>query len=369
MLLISEQGSNNVSKRIRIFDPALRIASDAGSRAISLERIETSGAAEDPLFAQASALFLHIADLNLASARRMQRAFALAHAHGVPVIVDADDDYFSDADCGAFDRQLAEHVPVMRQLLPQAQCLTATGPELAASLRAFGVEVVIIPNCADPRDYAPRPKASSRLRIGFCGGPTHLHDLTAMLPAIAHLQRQQDFEFVLFGLYDREFSATVEKARALTAAQATDPSIRDFAAFAHALKGIDFKHVPSVPYPEFPAALGELDLDIGLCPLLDSHFNRCRSALKFYQYAAVDTVTLASDVRPYQGECITLAKNTVEAWVEKLGALIQDPSLRASQLAQQQTYWRGARTWTAVEPLYRQLLLRHLPASVQHAGG
>ena len=54
---------------------------------------------------------------------------------------------------------------------------------------------------------------------------------------------------------------------------------------------------------------------MGLCPLLDTPRNRFRSALKFYEYAASGSVTVASRVSPFADEVsITTANDTVEWW-------------------------------------------------------
>jgi hypothetical protein len=94
------------------------------------------------------------------------------------------------------------------------------------------------------------------------------------------------------------------------------------------------EYVESVPFAAFPATLARLHLDIGLAPLVDTPFNRCKTNLKWLEFSALAVPTIASDVEPYS-RCIQhgvdgfLAK-TSEDMVRELGRLIRDPDLRRS---------------------------------------
>jgi len=71
-----------------------------------------------------------------------------------------------------------------------------------------------------------------------------------------------------------------------------------------------------------------MDWDIGLCPLKDNAFNQAKSCVKFYEYAAVGTTCLASDVLPYKNEVNYRAKNTFKDWYKKLERLIVNEKFR-----------------------------------------
>jgi hypothetical protein len=104
------------------------------------------------------------------------------------------------------------------------------------------------------------------------------------------------------------------------------------------LQKIDYRHIPfHIPFV-YPQVLRNLDLDIGLAPLLDNEFNRSKSCIKFYEYASLGTVTLASDVLPYNKEVNYLAKNTYKDWYKKLEKLIIDKEFREKILKEQQNY-------------------------------
>lgn len=357
MLLISEQHSGSACKHVRIFEPALRLGRECGLRVVSLERLDARPRDQARLLSEAKVVFLHLLDLNEASADRMRQVIRSARAFGVRVVIDTDDDYFAPADYGPFDAELERHVPIMRELIPLADTVSVTGPVLRQTLIGPCRDVRILPNWVDSEAARPRAGRAERLRIGFCGGPTHLRDLALVLPAIARLQARRDFDFVLFGLFDRDIHQSVSRAQQLDRKQAAHPKVEAFATFARSLSGVRYAHHPGVPYPQFLDRLRELDLDIGLCPVLDTHFNCCRSAIKYYQYAAVGTMTVASDVGPYRGECTALCDNTVDAWERTLATLIDDAELRLEHLRQQRVFWQAQRSWSAASAGYRATLL------------
>lgn len=75
------------------------------------------------------------------------------------------------------------------------------------------------------------------------------------------------------------------------------------------------------------------DFDIGITPLVDNEFNRCKSAIKFLDYSALGMVTVASDLGVYKpirhGENGFLVENSEDAWYQILKKLIGDPCLRS----------------------------------------
>jgi hypothetical protein len=84
--------------------------------------------------------------------------------------------------------------------------------------------------------------------------------------------------------------------------------------------------------------LPALDLGIGLCPLIDTAFNRHKSALKFYEYAACGTMTVASAVEPYKQEVSVTVENDPDDWCEALELYLRDNERRKAELERQRRF-------------------------------
>jgi processive 1,2-diacylglycerol beta-glucosyltransferase len=349
-VLYSGQIADNPSKSIRILEPLHRLTA-AGL--VETGRIED---ADGGVLTGCDILFLHLVDLNAGSAAVLVPKLNQALSSGAALICDTDDPYFIPADGCGFEDRLAPHHEQMKGLLSSCHLLTVTTPALKEALQIYARSVAVIPNLIDLKG-APRVQGGhEHVRIGWCGGPTHTDDLTFFLPVVAKLQARVPVDFVIFGMFDENFEETVAQARKVPASRRkSDPALAAFGWMAEALGGVKYRHFPSVPFGEFPRKLAELSFDIGVCPLLDTPFNRCRSAVKFYQYAAAGIVTVASDGIPYRGECSLLAQNSVDSWVEQLSPLIEDPVRRRSELARQRAFVRANRSWEVGLPLYLEV--------------
>jgi len=89
---------------------------------------------------------------------------------------------------------------------------------------------------------------------------------------------------------------------------------------------------------EYPEHLAHQKWDIGIAPLVDTAFTRCKSHIKWLEYSMYQIPTIASRVYPYfmelegrktivDGETGLLCRNAKE-WEEKLERLILDEDLR-----------------------------------------
>jgi len=94
--------------------------------------------------------------------------------------------------------------------------------------------------------------------------------------------------------------------------------------------------------------LSRCDFDIGIAPLEDTTFNAGKSCIKYYEYAAVGTVAVTSDVVPYSEEANYRAKNTFKDWYNKLEKLIVDKDFREKIRLQQSEWVRKNRSLEAI---------------------
>ncbi len=100
----------------------------------------------------------------------------------------------------------------------------------------------------------------------------------------------------------------------------------------------DWYNVKKIPYYPMPMKtfydwLGKnSDWDIGIIPLVNNEFNKCKSELKYIEFSALGIPVVASDVNVYnesiEDGVTGFLANDEDEWVSKLSLLIEDGSLR-----------------------------------------
>jgi hypothetical protein len=132
------------------------------------------------------------------------------------------------------------------------------------------------------------------------------------------------------------------------------------AAFPAQLAGVE-RH-PALPRDDFAALVASLPNVIGLIPLGSTPFDACKSAIKFFDYAALGVAALCSNVPPYadvveHDRTGLLVANTAPAWAAGLSRLIDEPALRGRLTAEARTVV-GARHHVGITvEAWRRLLL------------
>lgn len=91
--------------------------------------------------------------------------------------------------------------------------------------------------------------------------------------------------------------------------------------------------LPWIHYEAYRLRRTLLHVDINLCPLADTLFNRCKSAIKWYESTVSENTeaTLAQNVGPYKeivDGATGLLFNSPQEFAQKLGQLIEDAELR-----------------------------------------
>lgn len=85
-----------------------------------------------------------------------------------------------------------------------------------------------------------------------------------------------------------------------------------------------------VPIDVLPYAM--MNFDIGICPLEDNPFNRCKSNLKFLQHSALGIPSICSPLPPYEGTIDNgvdgLFATTPADWLACLSELVENEKLR-----------------------------------------
>jgi glycosyltransferase involved in cell wall biosynthesis len=245
------------------------------------------------------------------------------------LVYELDDNVFritQDNDKGAYDTFSDSVVQAAtRGYIRYSALLTVTTDYIAgALLNEAGADIpyAVLPNCI-PEYVLDLPRdEKARLRIGWIGGSSHGRDIHTATPSVRRfMQRFPDWDMFVCGVdFTRQFKT---------------PADRTY-------------HVPWVRIMEDPKLYyRSIDYDIGICPLLDTEFARCKSAVKALEYSARGIPVVASDVLPYRnfirhGETGFLCKYDHE-WLKYLSLLARDEDLRVKMGAAAK---EEARKWT-----------------------
>jgi glycosyltransferase involved in cell wall biosynthesis len=168
-------------------------------------------------------------------------------------------------------------------------------------------KVVVIPNSIDFNLFKPFPKKESdRIRIGWVTSSSHLNEIWIAKNVMRRIFDKYGNKVVFVQQGDLTELTKVFSKEELEFHSFLDLSI-------------------------YPLKFASLNLDIGICPLVDDEFNRHKSQLKWSEYASFKVPSVCSKIDPY--DCVEdgitgmLAK-TEDEFVEKLSKLIDSKELR-----------------------------------------
>ncbi len=262
---------------------------------------------------------------------------------GKKVIYDIDDDIWSVDEDNPSRLVGNAYKDQYERMIKEADAITTPSRVLAKKIRKLTKKpIYFCDNGIDFEDYTQRPKEHDKLLVGYMGASSHWEDLSMIADVIKDLNKKYDFIFVLYGMMAEPLEAAMYAYNRLLSDN-TKPEENEYfrkaLKFYEKLKDLEeMYHVPFYPPELHPSSLSKSDFDIGIAPLGDKEFNRGKSCLKFYEYAAVGTAVLASDVLPYKERVDYRAKNTHKDWYKKLEKLIVDDKFR-KDLADKQQKW------------------------------
>ena len=99
------------------------------------------------------------------------------------------------------------------------------------------------------------------------------------------------------------------------------------------VEGSNCDYLHGMPLSEYREYMKEQQFDIGLAPLHDDDFSKCKYFNKFLEYTTQGVVGIYSNVEPYtyvvkNGETGLLADNKPESWYKALSYAIENSQLR-----------------------------------------
>ena len=287
---------------------------------------------------------------------------------GKKVIYDLDDDYWNVPKDNPSFKVSTAFKDQYEGMIKEADVVITPSPVLAKKFRKhFKKKVFICPNGIDfdsgqMYQYNERPhNPDGLIKIGYMGAASHWKDLQLIGEVVVKLAEKYDFLFVIYGMIGEPLEASVyhaDKMLQLNLQPEKNPYYTELINFYKQLQKIRMWHIPFMPPELHPKTLASCDFDIGIAPLEDTKFNNAKSNVKYYEYAAVGTVCLASDVKPYSEECPYRAKNTFKDWYNKLEKLIVDEKFRKEMLKKQQDWVKKNRSTDAIGLVWEMALQR-----------
>ena len=242
---------------------------------------------------------------------------AHARATGAQLFYDLDDDLLNIPRDHPDAKLLRPKARTVQRMLRHADRVFVSTSVLAGAMRTHGVDVEVVPNALDERLWGQMPPSSSAgphqgpVRILCMGTATHDSDFAMIEPALARM-------FDTFG----------GRVQLDMLGFSSRKKLPDW------VRRIGMPPTASASYPGFVNWIRQQPAwDIGLVPLADTQFNRCKSAIKTLDYAALGLAVLASDVPVYRGSVADgaggmLVPNTEDAWYGALCRLVRDTDLR-----------------------------------------
>jgi len=289
---------------------------------------------------------------------------------GIVVIVDIDDYWLPTKEHPIHSIIVANklHEKIVANL-KVADYVTTTTKVFAEEIRKFNKNVVVFPNAINPKEpqfNEPTPK-SDRIRIGWLGGSSHLHDLKLLDGMVnKNSSLKDEVQYVICGFDTR---GTVTELNKETGEQKQRPikpeetvwvqyekiftnnyKIIDenYLKFLNEFKEGDYGNVLELPYrrvwtlPVNTYAVNYSKFDISLAPIKNHIFNRMKSQLKVIEAGFYKKALIASNVGPYtidlkhslnngnfvDGNALLVNEhNNHSDWAKYVKKLVQNPNL------------------------------------------
>lgn len=144
-------------------------------------------------------------------------------------------------------------------------------------------DIIVLPNMNDIKDwnFPLAEKNGNKIVIGYAGSNSHQDDLNMFMPNLMKIMRK--YKNVYF-----ESIGSIHKRDLWM--------FRDFT--SDEMNRCDL--LPATwTFKEYPEMLSKLKWDIGVAPLTDNPFARCKSHIKFLEMSSIKTPVIASRVYPY----------------------------------------------------------------------
>ena len=256
------------------------------------------------------------------------------------------------------------------QNLKAASYVTTTTEIFANEIRKFNKNVIVLPNAIDPQDpqYNEETLPSDKIRVGWLGGSSHLHDLKLLNGTVSKLSQIQDkLQFYVCGFDTRGMVTEINKQTGEKKQRPINPEETVWVKYEEIFtnnykivtpkykefldKFTDEKYFGSLnneiyvrvwTKPVTSYAKNYSKFDISLSPIQNHIFNRMKSQLKVIEAGFYKKALIASNVGPYtidlkhalhqgkftDGNALLVNENNNHSdWAKNIKKLVENPSM------------------------------------------
>jgi glycosyltransferase involved in cell wall biosynthesis len=293
-------------------------------------------------------------------------------SQGIKVIMDIDDYWSADQRHPLYHQIKANELPRKKvELMKASDYVTCTTEYFANTIRTkVGVKnVLVFPNAVNPNEsqFQPKPTKSDKIRFGWLGGSTHLHDIELLKSGISVINSNYDnVQFVLCGFDLRgnvtEINQETNERRVRPIKPMETVWYKYEQIFTDNYKSVDDlyrlnlhnfsesnfdasnkKYVRVWTQPVGKYALNYNLFDVSLAPLHPSDFNSNKSQLKVIEAGFHKKPIIASETLPYtidltsafdggkfndKGNGLLVSPNrNHKQWTQHMKRLIENPNM------------------------------------------
>jgi len=253
--------------------------------------------------------------------------------------------------------------------LKVASYVTTTTTLFADEIKKFNKNVVVFPNAINPQEpqFNEPTLESDKIRVGWLGGSSHLHDLQLLdspLGKITHLKDK--LQFVLCGFDTRGTVTEINqqtgehKKRDILPHETVWAQYEKIFTQNHSLVSEDYKkYLLKYTQEKYPNELDESyvrvwtqpvtsyaknysKFDVSLAPIKNTMFNRMKSQLKVIEAGFYKKAIIASDLGPYtldlkhclnqgnfvDGNAMLVDENRNHSdWAKYIKKLVENPNM------------------------------------------
>jgi glycosyltransferase involved in cell wall biosynthesis len=302
---------------------------------------------------------------------RSAQIVPMLNSMGIITICDLDDYWAPTKEHPLHDliRQEKIHEKIINNL-KVARYVTTTTEIFADEIKKHNPNVVVFPNAIDPNEpqFNEPTIESDRVRVGWLGGSSHLHDLMLLDGMVSKLSEIKDqIQYVLCGFDTRGMMTEInqqtgeKKQRPIKPHETVwheyekiftnnysivSPQYKDY---LYQFTQTNFENEGEEPYlrvwtkPVTSYARNYSKFDISLAPIKQHIFNKVKSQLKVIEAGFYKKALIASDFGPYTidlkhaltngnyngGNALLVGDSRNHSdWAKYVKKLVQNPNLR-----------------------------------------